>query len=252
MGTPPATGTPLLETSTVRLLVRRLLALFSLLLGLVLGWGVLLLPTQSTGLAGFVLADLKQSGVKNPVTAVLLNFRSYDTLLEVGVLLLAVLGVWSLPGARAADLPGGRRVAAGLVLSVFGRLVAPLMVIVGGYLLWIGADAPGGAFQGGAVLAAALVLLLLSGVYRLSWVSGWPLRAALVLGFAVFLAVAAGVMMAGGRLLEYPRDWAASLILLIETTLTVSIACTLASLFVGAPPEQSAETPASRARKKRP
>ncbi len=31
------------------------------------------------------------SGVEHPVTAVLLNFRGYDTLLEIAVLLLALL-----------------------------------------------------------------------------------------------------------------------------------------------------------------
>jgi multisubunit Na+/H+ antiporter MnhB subunit len=215
--------------------VRRLLALFSLTLGGVLGWVVLSLPGQSSGLADLVQADLQQSGVTNPVTAVLLNFRSYDTFLEVGVLLLAVLGAWALPREHAPGSPVGGAVA-GLVLSVFVRLVAPFMVVVGGYVLWIGAHAPGGAFQGGAVLAAVGVLLLLSDVHRFARFSGWPLRTVLVLGFTVFLAVAGGVMMTGGRLLEYPRQWAGGLILLIEATLTVSIACILVSLFIGALP----------------
>lgn len=229
--------------------VRLLLALLSLALGLVLGRAVLPLPQQSPGLADFVRADLHRSGVRNPVTAVLLNFRGYDTLLEVGVLLLAVLGVWALPGEHAPAPPVGAAVA-GPVLSVFVRLVAPLMVIVGGYILWAGAHAPGGAFQGGAVLAAAGVLLLLSDVFRLPGVSGWYLRVALALGFAVFLAVAGGVMVTGGALLEYPRHWAGSLILLIETTLTLSIACILVSLFVGAQPGKSSTAPVGQTRGK--
>jgi hypothetical protein len=39
---------------------------------------------------------LAESGVSNPVTAVLLNFRSYDTLLEVAVLVVAMVAVWSM------------------------------------------------------------------------------------------------------------------------------------------------------------
>lgn len=229
--------------------VRRLLAFFSLTLGGVLGWVVLSLPGQSSGLADLVQADLRQSGVTNPVTAVLLNFRSYDTFLEVGVLLLAVLGAWALPREQASDPSVGGAVA-GLVLNVFVRLVAPLMVVVGGYVLWVGTHAPGGAFQGGAVLAAVGVLLLLSDVHRFTQFSGQQLRIALVLGFAVFLAVAGGVMVTGGHLLEYPPQWAGGLILLIETTLTVSIACILVSLFIGAPPGKASVTVTSPTQEK--
>ena len=53
----------------------------SVLLGLVsalacgLGYVVLSLPDQTIALAGMVEANLEASGVRNPVTAVLLNFR---------------------------------------------------------------------------------------------------------------------------------------------------------------------------------
>ena len=46
---------------------------------------------------------METSGVRNPVTAVLLNFRGYDTLLEMGVLLVALLGVWSLGTAARTE-----------------------------------------------------------------------------------------------------------------------------------------------------
>ena len=130
-----------------------------------LGRAVWSLPRDGSGLAEPALAQLPNSGVTNPVTAAVLNYRGYDTLLEIAVLLLAVLGVWSLAQAeRAADSP-----PASPVFRSFIRLVVPLMILLAGYLLWIGAFAPGGAFQGGAVLAAALVLLHLGGI-------SWPRR----------------------------------------------------------------------------
>jgi multisubunit Na+/H+ antiporter MnhB subunit len=184
--------------------------------------------------------------VTNPVTAVLLNFRGYDTLLEVGVLLLAVLGVWSLPGTPAPHSLRDATVA-GPVLGVFVRLLIPVMTVVGGYFLWAGAHAPGGAFQGGAVLAAAGVLLFLSGFHLSVRTYGWPLRTVLILGFAVFLVIAGGAITVGGRLLEYPRNWAAELILLVETALTLSIACILASLFVSGLPSRSLDSITSHA-----
>ena len=76
----------------------------------VLSWALLELPATPTRLAQQAHGSLDQSGVSNPVTAVLLNYRGYDTLLEVAVLLLAIVAVWSLrstPTARGC-LPGRR------------------------------------------------------------------------------------------------------------------------------------------------
>ncbi len=72
-----------------------------------LGYAVSTLP-PSPGLEALVAEHLDASGTRNPVTAVLLNFRGYDTLLELGVLLLALLGVWSLGAApkHRASPPG--------------------------------------------------------------------------------------------------------------------------------------------------
>jgi multisubunit Na+/H+ antiporter MnhB subunit len=226
---------PSVETPPTRgFLAQAGLTLFTGALGFTLGWVVLMVPTQSVSLAGLVQTALSHSGVTNPVTAVLLNFRGYDTLLEVAVLLLAVLGVWSLPDMPAQRVLPEARVS-GPVLVAFVRLLTPLMIVVGGYLLWVGADAPGGAFQGGAIGSAGGVLLVLSGMLRPSQIPEWPLRAALVMGFALFLTVAVGVLFTGSHLLEYPREWAKALILLIESALTVSIACILVSLFTGRP-----------------
>ncbi len=60
-------------------------------------------------------------------------------------------------------------------------------------------------------------------------------RGLLMLGAAVFCAVGLSVMATGGALLQYPPDWAGLLILVIEASLTVSIALILVLLFSGAP-----------------
>ncbi len=218
---------------------RSLIAVPTVVLGLALSWAVLSLPEPTVDLAGRVQDNLANSGVANAVTAVLLNFRSYDTLLEVGVLLLAVLCVWSLGlrertrGASAGESP---------VLSGLARLLAPVMVVVAGYLLYAGTKAPGGAFQAGAVLGALVVLLLLAGLVQPPLHRDKLLRVGLTLGFGVFLAVACATILFG-RLLEYPPGWAYALILLIEGALTVSIALTLALLFVAVPPREPERDP---------
>ena len=65
-----------------------------------LGYTVLSLPDQAQGLQGTVADQLEKSGVSNPVTAVLLNYRAYDTLLEMAVLLLAAVVIGLLMSTK--------------------------------------------------------------------------------------------------------------------------------------------------------
>ncbi len=198
------------------------------------GYVILTLPPHAAGLSEQVAAHLDSSGVSNPVTAVLLNFRGYDTLLEVMVLLLALLGVWSLGNPPHHDEP-----VASPVLNILTRVLLPVLVLVAAYLLWVGAHAPGGAFQAGSVLGAAGVLLILAGWRLRPGLAGLPLRVVLVLGPAVFLIVAAVSLLNGRHLLEFRGGQAGMVILILETAATVSIGVTLAMLFRGARPDDA-------------
>ena len=180
------------------------------------------------GLAAQVESRLPEAVLANPVTLVLLDFRGYDTLLEVAVLLLAVVAIWSVSAA-----PPGVAPKTGALLTGFVRLIAPFMILVAGYLLWAGADAPGGAFQAGAVLGALGVMLALAGRESPPGLHGWPLRLALAIGLVVFVSVALVAMALGGRLLEYPLAHAKALILLVEAAATLSIGLVLVALYRG-------------------
>lgn len=197
-----------------------------------LGYVVLSFPSDSAGLSAEVATNLELSGVSNPVTAVLLNFRSYDTLLEMAVLLLALLGVWSL-----GDLPPRRAAPAGIVLDTLASVLIPMLILLAAYLLWVGGRAPGGAFQAGAVLGAAGVLVLLAGWRFHASLTQLPLRLVLVLGCALFLATALGTIGMGRHLLEYPPEQSGILIMLLEVAATLSIGTTLAALFLGERPQ---------------
>ncbi|MDZ4180179.1 MAG: hydrogen gas-evolving membrane-bound hydrogenase subunit E [Coriobacteriia bacterium] len=76
--------------------LRMAAASLSLILFAFLARAVLAIPETEAGLAPLIDANLADSGVSNAVTAVLLNFRGYDTLLEIVVLVLATIGVLSL------------------------------------------------------------------------------------------------------------------------------------------------------------
>lgn len=203
-----------------------------------IGRGVLAIPESEAGLAPMIADNLAASGVKNSVTAVLLNFRGYDTLLEIAVLMLATIGVLSLR-KETAGIWAPLAPAADPVLSSMTRLLVPLMVLTSGYLLWAGEHAPGGAFQAGAVLGSAGVLLALSGYARPGWVSRVALRVAIAVGFLVFLVIALAPLFMGGSLLEYPQGLEKTLMIVIETWLTFSIGVILVSLFISsATPER--------------
>lgn len=185
------------------------------------------LPEATGGLRHAVDARLGESGVANPVTAVLLNFRGYDTLLEVAVLILALVAMLA-PGLPRGAGGFSRREP---VAESLGRAAAPLVVLAAAYLLWAGSSRPGGAFQAAAMLAGGAVLLHLAGLVP-SWATPrTTLRIGIVAGFVLFLAVA-GASIPGGALLQYPPAWSGILIVLIETGLTISLGLLLAGLLL--------------------
>ncbi len=213
-------------------IVRACFAVLVLLFAGAIGWAMLSLPTEWQGLRAHVSDRLDESGVRNPVTAVLLNFRGYDTLLEIGVLLLAALAVRSLATDRD-QARGSPTEPPGTVLTGLLRLVAPLIVLVAGYLLWVGGHQPGGAFQAGAVLASLGVLVLLCEPRLLSRLPDWVERAVLSVGLFVFITAGIAVMTVDRVMLQYPSAHAKWLILVIEAASALSIAAVLCALFAG-------------------
>lgn len=212
-------------------------ALFVLVMLAGLLSAILQQPLADAALPALVYSHLAASGVEHPITAVLLHFRSWDTLLELVVLLLALVGAMqvSVPFSALNWWP--------LSLS-WSRLLGPVVLLIAGYILWAGASQPGGAFQAGALLAAgAVVLRLNQQLPWLSWQNSW-VRALALSGVAVF--VFAGLLAYGVTLwlspvatdavwLSWPTPWAGGIILLIELFATLSIAVTLTLLVVGEP-----------------
>ncbi|NTX17155.1 DUF4040 domain-containing protein [Myxococcus sp. CA051A] len=206
---------------------------------LMLGWAVLALPADSPGLGPLVEARREESGVKHPVTAVLLNFRGYDTLLEIAVLLVAALGARAVnprserPTPDAGDDP--------LTGELF-RMMIPALLLVAGYLVWVGDHGPGGAFQAGAILAGGGVVALLTMRMGPPRMSSWQVRWALLTGPMLFIGVAVAPLFTGRSLLELPRLYAGTLIFVVELALTVTIAMVLLMFFPGTrPPRAGAE-----------
>ena len=216
------------------LLPRAAAALLSVAVAGVLADAVLSLPDPAPTLAPAAANNAAATGLGNPVTNVLMAFRAMDTMLEKVVLVLALVGVWSLAqvprsGARPLSLGRADRDSA---LAFLARLLPPVGIVVGIYLLWEGADHPGGAFQGGAILAAMWLLVMMAGLGDPpSGSRGW-LRLALICGPSVFLTIGLFGLWLGEAFLAYPAAYAKPLILAIEFAMTLTIALTLALLVV--------------------
>lgn len=200
---------------------------------------VLRVSGPASTLAASAAENLAATGLGNPVTAVLLAFRATDTLLEKVVLVLAIAGVWSLapdrlwggrPGPHHQADPHGP-------LVILARLLPPIGVIVGVYVLWVGADHPGGAFQGATIIAAMWLLAMMAGLTDAPPVSDRRLRLLLIAGPGVFIAVGLAGLWLGEAFLAYPVGHAKPIIVFIELWMTLSVALTLGLLLAG-PPER--------------
>ena len=203
---------------------------------------VLTLPESGPTLAPEAMAALPATGVGNPVTGVLMAFRALDTLLEKVVLVLALIGVWSLAPDRCwGGNPGlEHRLSVDGVLPFLARTLPPIGVLLGIHLMWTGADHPGGAFQGGTVLAAMWLVVMMAGVRDAPAIREQWVRLALVSGPIVFVAVGLAGVLTAGAFLAYPVGIAKPLILLIEVPMLLTIALAL-GLLVAGPPERAAD-----------
>jgi multisubunit Na+/H+ antiporter MnhB subunit len=193
----------------------------------VIGLVALRITPALEGGGAAALAEGHATGLGNPVTAVLLVFRNLDTLLEMAVLLVALLGAWAVTG-RMAPEPVHRVSRETPLVAALLSAIVPLSVLVAMHLLLVGTAAPGGAFQAGAVLAGCGVLLVLTGTVRPTAAAGVVTRVLVVAGVAAFVAIGVGVLAFDRPLLGLPGAWA---VYLIETAMMLSIAVTLTLLF---------------------
>jgi multisubunit Na+/H+ antiporter MnhB subunit len=198
---------------------------------------VLALPEPAPTLAPEVLANIAVTEVGNPITAVLLAFRAMDTLLEAIVLLFALIGVWSLAPDRAWGGRPGLLQAAGPngMLAFAARALAPIGVVTGMYIFWIGADHPGGKFQGATILAAMWLLVMMAGLADAPPISRSWLRGLLVAGPLAFIGIGAVGAVQAGAFLAYPEGFAKPLILVVEFALMPSLTLILGLMLLGAP-----------------
>jgi multicomponent Na+:H+ antiporter subunit B len=201
----------------VRAAVRRALALVALAaLGALAAWAVSGLPRFAHPRGPYATAAVKLSlgerHVTNTVTGVTFDVRGIDTLGEELILFCAAIGATLLLRAQrgegraeeAVSRAEEARAAAPVSLRALGAsLVGPVLVL-GVYVVAHGALTPGGGFQGGVILAAALLLVYAAGqIVALERVRPVDLvEVAEAIGAAAYVLVAAGGLVFAAAAME--------------------------------------------------
>ncbi|PIE07023.1 MAG: sodium:proton antiporter [Rhodobacterales bacterium] len=104
------------------------------------------------------------TGAQNIVTAIIVTYRGLDTLGEVTVLFLtaAIIALVLGQSKAPAGASGAGFLPSGELLTTGTRMLLPIILLFGAYVFINGHLTPGGGFQGGAVLASGMLLLLLA------------------------------------------------------------------------------------------
>ena len=143
------------------------------------------------------------SKVSNVVTAIVVNYRGFDTLGEVTVLFLASAGLASILYRRKEDdeeeVERLNKPSSSL-LQTGSKFLFPLVVLLGIYVFIHGHLTPGGGFQGGAIIATGFLLMLIA--YRKYHVSHGMLTWVESLAGILFVTIGIWGLVTGGTFLE--------------------------------------------------
>lgn len=136
-------------------------------------------PTNSHIAPRYLSRGEKEAGCKNIVTAVILNYRGYDTLGEVTVIFTALCSVLAVlrrekPKISYSELDASP-VKPSIVVSTAICILIPCLMLFALYIILSGTVSPGGGFQGGVVAGAGFIIIaLIFGLIR--GIEKFPLR----------------------------------------------------------------------------
>ncbi len=142
--------------------------------------------------------------VTNVVSAVTFDYRGFDTLGEELILFAAVMGVALLLREARDDRERPRDEVKSDAVRAIGLGLVGTMIVVGLYVAAHGYLTPGGGFQGGVVLAGALVLLYAAGTYRSyrAATPEWFVELGESIGAGGYVTVGLATLIAGAAYLE--------------------------------------------------
>lgn len=165
--------------------------------GLVMGvvtWTAVSLPLAPSIADYFIRNSADLAGGWNAVNVIVVDFRGFDTMGEITVLVLAGLGVFSLrrvwsPPQKPVSPPSageGKSLPPSHILTVVSGISFPIIAVFALYMTLRGHNYPGGGFIGGLIMAGGFVLEMLA-VGRTRFLKQFPIhpRVLFLMGLAV-------------------------------------------------------------------
>jgi multicomponent Na+:H+ antiporter subunit B len=119
-------------------------------------------PTAQNVVPRYIEGSLEETGAENVVTAVVLNYRGYDTLGEVTVIFTAMAGVLAVLGkerkGRIHAYTDNSKVRSSTIVRTFLYFLVPFIILFSVYIILHGLISPGGGFQGGTIIGASMII----------------------------------------------------------------------------------------------
>lgn len=147
----------------------------------------------------------QELGAPNVITGILLTYRAFDTLGEVAVLFMVaasvglVLSTRRSPRAESSGAADEQARPSSEIVQSGAQILAPLIAIFAAYIIMNGHLSAGGGFQGGAVIASGVLLVLLAFPQYRPDLEFLGITESLA-GVLFVLAGIAGLVLAGGFL----------------------------------------------------
>jgi multicomponent Na+:H+ antiporter subunit B len=142
-----------------------------------------------------------ESGPANIVTAIVADYRSFDTLGEVTVLFVSSLGVALLLGGvkrKRLELDFHPN----FMLKVGSRALFGIILMTGVYVAIHGHLTPGGGFPGGAMIASSILLLYLADDEFRAKIKGFKMLESVAGSIYVLIGLTGLLLINGGFFLE--------------------------------------------------
>ena len=206
-------------------------------------------PVNSHLSTYYIENSLSDTGAHNMVTAVLADYRGFDTLFETCVMFLAGITALMVLSSTAKVNKSqrvqheiGRVSFSGTILDTAFRVIVPIIVIYAFYVFAHGETSLGGGFQAGALLAIAYMIDRIIPSFNNSLGNMTEEIAAMTAGAGVFIYILTGLlpMFNGGNFLQYEKlpfgaETAAELhgtgIIMIEIGVVVCVMATIINIL---------------------
>jgi len=201
-------------------------------------WGDPQSPASTHLSTHYIEEAVHETGVENLVTAVLADYRGYDTMFETAVVFCAGLACILLlrtfvarkRGWEYRHLPTGiilhikdpkklpkeskefalidtMWVPHDLIIKTVSRIIIPFIQLFALYVVAHGDYSPGGGFQGGVIFGAAMILMAIAFDLRtaVELINEKALGILCALGIFIYAGIGVLCLLLGGNFLDYSQ-----------------------------------------------